>query len=115
VCTCQVNQREREVEKLDGLLQEREELDDITLRRELEALSTRETSLDHREANLEWEQKALEGARAQILACELDANAQDTGLRDQEARLAAREWQLVERQLQELVIAQKGLEDLRAS
>jgi hypothetical protein len=28
----QVNQREREVEKLEGLLQEREELDDITLR-----------------------------------------------------------------------------------
>jgi hypothetical protein len=31
VCACQVNQWEREVEKLDGLLQEREELDDITL------------------------------------------------------------------------------------
>jgi hypothetical protein len=75
VRTCQVNQREREVEKLDGLLQEREELDDITLRRELEALSTRETSLDRREADLEWEQKALAGARAQILARELDANA----------------------------------------
>jgi hypothetical protein len=28
----QVTQREQEVEKLDGLLQEREELDDITLR-----------------------------------------------------------------------------------
>jgi hypothetical protein len=28
----QVNQREREVEKLEGLLQEKEELDDITLR-----------------------------------------------------------------------------------
>jgi hypothetical protein len=34
------------VEELEGLLQEREELDDITLRRELEALSTRETCLD---------------------------------------------------------------------
>jgi hypothetical protein len=31
VRTCQVNQREQEVEKLEGLLQEREELDDITL------------------------------------------------------------------------------------
>jgi hypothetical protein len=40
----QVIQQEREVEKLEGLLQEREELDDITLRHELEALSTRETS-----------------------------------------------------------------------
>jgi hypothetical protein len=111
----QVNQREREVEKLDMLLQEREKLDDITLRRELEALSTRETSLDRREADLEWEHKALEDTRAQILACEHDADARDTGLRDQEARLAARERQLVERQMQELAIGQKGIEDLQAS
>jgi hypothetical protein len=52
------------VEKLEGLLQEREELDDITLQRELKVLSTRETSLDCREADLEQEQKALEDARA---------------------------------------------------
>jgi hypothetical protein len=64
VCARQVNQRERKVEKTEGLLQEREELDDIILRRELETLSTRETCLDHREADLEREQKALEGARA---------------------------------------------------
>jgi hypothetical protein len=115
VCARQVIQREREVEKLEGLLQEREELDDITLRRELEALSTRETSLDRREADLEREKKALGDARAQILARELNADTRDTGLRDQEARLAARERQLVERQMQELVVAQKGLEDLRAS
>jgi hypothetical protein len=94
----QVNQWEQEVEKLEGLLQERE-LDDIILRRELEALSTRETSLDRREVDLEREQKALEDVRAQILACELDADAQilaceldadaqDTVLRDQEAQLA---------------------------
>jgi hypothetical protein len=43
------------MEKLEGLLQEREELDDITLRHELEALSTHETSLDRREVNLERE------------------------------------------------------------
>jgi hypothetical protein len=85
-------------------------LDDITVRRELEALNTHETSLDHREADLEWEQKALEDVRAQILARELNADAWDTGLRDQEAQLAA-----LERQMQELVIAQKGLEDLQAS
>jgi hypothetical protein len=78
--------------KVGGLLQEREELDDITLRRELKALSTCETCLDRREADLEREQKALEDARAQILARELDADARDTGLRDQEARLVAREW-----------------------
>jgi hypothetical protein len=52
---CQVNQREQEVEKLEGLLQEWEELDDITLRRELEVLSTHETSLGRREADLEQE------------------------------------------------------------
>jgi hypothetical protein len=115
VRACQVNQREREVEKLEGLLQEWEELDDVTLRHELEALSTRETSLDRRESDLEREQKALVDARAQILSRKLNADAWDTGLRDQEARLAALERQLAERQLQELVVAQKGLEDLRAS
>jgi hypothetical protein len=111
VRACQVNQWEREMEKLEGLLQERKELDDIILRRELKAPSTHETSLDHREANLEREQKALEDARAQILARELDADARDTGLRDQEARLAVQDRQLAERQMQELVVAQKGLED----
>jgi hypothetical protein len=95
------------VEKLEGLLQEREELDDITLWREPEVLSTRETSLDCREADLEQEPIAL--------ARELDTDARDTGLRDQEARLVARERQLAERQLQELVVAHKGLEDLWAA
>jgi hypothetical protein len=42
-------------------------------------------------------------------------DARGTGLRDQEAQLAVREWQLVERQMQELVVTQKGLEELRAS
>jgi uncharacterized protein (DUF3084 family) len=115
VRACQVNQREQEAEKLEGLLQEREELDDITLWCELEALSTRETSLDRHEANLEWEQKALEDVRAQVLARELDVDARDIGVRYQEAQLAAEERQLVERQMQEPVVAQKGLEDLRAS
>jgi hypothetical protein len=49
------------------------------------------------------------------LARELDADAREAGLRDQEARLAARERQLVERQMQEVAIARKGLEDLQAS
>jgi hypothetical protein len=105
VRACQVNQQEREVEKLKGLLQDREELDDITLRRELEALSTRETSLDRRETDLEREKKALDDAHAKILARELDVDARHTGLRDQEARLVPRERQLVERQMQELVVA----------
>jgi regulator of protease activity HflC (stomatin/prohibitin superfamily) len=59
VRVCQINQRAWEVEELEGLLQEWEELDDITLRRELEALSTHETCLNRREADLEQEQKAL--------------------------------------------------------
>jgi hypothetical protein len=109
VHTRQVNQQAQEVEELEGLLQEREELDDITLQRELEALSTRETCLDHREADLEREQKAMEDTH------ELDADAQETGLRDQEARLTTRERQLAERQMKKLVITKKGLKDLWAS
>jgi hypothetical protein len=64
----QVNQQAQEVEELEGQLEEREMLDDITLRCELEVLCTRETSLEHHEAELEWERKGLEDARAQILA-----------------------------------------------
>jgi hypothetical protein len=92
------------VEELEGLLQawegqlqEREELDDITLWCELEVLSTHEISLKHREADLERQQKALEDAHVQILARELDADSRETELRDQEARLAARKWKLAER------------------
>jgi hypothetical protein len=113
--TRQVNQRAREVEELERQLLEREELDEITLRRELEALGTRESCLNRREAELDREQEGLKDARVQILARELDADAQEASLRDQEARLAARERQLAERQMQELTVARKGLEDLQAS
>jgi hypothetical protein len=40
------------VDKLEGLLQEREELDDITLWHELKTLSTRKTNLNRREPDL---------------------------------------------------------------
>jgi uncharacterized protein (DUF3084 family) len=103
------------VEELERQLLEREELDDITLRRELEALGTRESCLDRREAELDREREGLEDARVQILVRELDAEAREAGLRDQEARLAARERQLAEWQMQELAVARKGLEDLQAS
>jgi hypothetical protein len=106
--TRQVNQRAREVEELERQLLEREELDEITLRRELEALGTREAELDR-------EREGLKDARVQILAQELDADAREAGLRDQEARLVARERQLAERQMQELAVTRKGLEDLQAS
>jgi hypothetical protein len=110
VRTRQVNQRAREVEELETQMLEREELDEITLRRELEALGTRESGLDRREAELDREREGLKDARVQILARKLDADAQEAGLRDQEARLAARE-----RQMQVLAVARKGLEDLQAS
>jgi hypothetical protein len=103
------------VEELERQLLEWEELDDITLCRELEALGTHESSLNRREAELDRERKGLEDARAQILVGELDAETWEAGLRDQEARLAARERQLAERQMQELAVARKGLEDLQAS
>jgi hypothetical protein len=111
----QLQEWEGQLQEWEGQLQKREELDDITLRRELEVLSTCETSLNHREADLEREQKALEDARAQILAHELNANSREIGLRDQEARLAALERQLAERQMRELAIAQKRLENFQAS
>jgi hypothetical protein len=45
-------------------LLDREELDDITLCRELKVLSTRESTLEHRESDLDWERKALEETHA---------------------------------------------------
>jgi hypothetical protein len=90
-------------------------LDEITLHRELEALGTRESCLDRREAELDREREGLKDARVQILARELAVDAREAGLRDQVARLAARERQLVERQMQELTVTRKGLEDLQAS
>jgi hypothetical protein len=113
--TRQVNQRARVVDELERQLLEREELDEITLRHELEVLGTRESCLDRREAELDREHEGLKDARVQILARELDADTREAGLRDQEARLVARERQLAERQMQELAITRKGLEDLQAS
>jgi GAF domain-containing protein len=46
---------------------------------------------------------------------EMRCYTREAGLRDQEARLAARERQLAEQQMQELAVARKGLEDLQAS
>jgi hypothetical protein len=66
----------------------------------LGVLSTRESTLEHREVNLDREQKALEDARAQVLAHELDTDSREASLRDQETILAV--W---ERHMQELVVA----------
>jgi uncharacterized protein (DUF3084 family) len=112
---CQVDLWERDVEELERQLLEQEELDDIMLRRELEVLGTHESTLDRGEADLDREGKALEDACAQILARELDADSREAGLRDQEARLPAWEWQLAEHQMLELAVTRKGLEHLQAS
>jgi hypothetical protein len=85
------------------------------LRRELEVLGTRESTLDRREANLYRERNGLEDAHAQIFTCELDTDSQEAGLRGQEARLVAQERQLVEQQMQKLAVTQKGLDDLQVS
>jgi hypothetical protein len=111
MCTRQVDQRAQEVEELERQLLEREELGEIALRRELEALGTRESDLDRREAKLDREREGLKDTRVQILARELDADAREAGLRDQEARLAAAGGAADE----ELAVARKGLEDLQAS
>jgi hypothetical protein len=58
-----VEELEGLLQEQEGQLQEREELNDITLRCELEVLSTYESSLDHHEADLERELKALEDVR----------------------------------------------------
>jgi hypothetical protein len=57
VCTCQVNQRTWDVEELERQLVEREELDDIMLRCELEVVGTRKSTLDRHEADLDRERK----------------------------------------------------------
>jgi predicted transcriptional regulator len=103
------------VEELEVKLLEREELDVLTLNRELDGLATRESTPDHRKATLEMERMALEDARLNVLTRELAVEAREAGLRFQEAGLAVRERQLVERLMQELTIAQKRLEDLQAS
>jgi hypothetical protein len=52
---CAVNERAQAVEELEVKLLEREELDDLTLNRELDGLATCESTLDHHEAALEMD------------------------------------------------------------
>jgi hypothetical protein len=108
---CAVVERERAVE-LEQRLQEREGLDDIKLDRELEALATCESSLDSRGGTLEAERKGLEDARLTVTAREFAADVRETDLNTKAAELADREKCLVERQMQELAVAQKRLEEL---
>jgi hypothetical protein len=59
-----VEELEGQLLEWEGWLLEWEELDDIMLCHELEVLSTRESTLERREADLDRERKALEDARA---------------------------------------------------
>jgi hypothetical protein len=108
-----VVERERVVEELEQRLLEREGLDNIKLGRELEALATRESNLDDREATPKAEQKALEDARLTVMARELAADVREADRDTRAAELADKEKRLAERQTQELAATQKRLEEQR--
>jgi hypothetical protein len=63
-----IDERSQASEQLEERLLEREELDDLNLNRELEGLATSESILEHREAALEVEQKALEDAHVTVFS-----------------------------------------------
>jgi hypothetical protein len=108
-----VVERERAVEELEQRLLEREGLDSIKLGRELEALATRESNLDDREATPKAEQKALEDARLTVMARELAADVREADRDTRAAELADKEKRLAEKQTQELAATQKRSEEWR--
>jgi hypothetical protein len=114
-CTCAIDQREHVAEDLEEKLQEREGLDDLKLDRELESLASHESDLVSCQASLEVEWRNVEDAYLKVLSHELAAEVHEANLRTQAAELADMERPLAERQMWELVTAQKRLEDLQAS
>jgi hypothetical protein len=110
-----VVEQERAVEELEQKLQEREGLDDIKFDHELEALATCESSLDSHEATLEAEWKALEDAHLNVTARELVIDVRERNLNTKAVELMDREKWLAERQMRELTVAQKRLEELLTS
>jgi hypothetical protein len=88
------------VEDQELKLQEREEQDDLRLKRKLEAIVSHESDLSIHEATLAVERKDLEEIRAGVLARELVADIRDVRLNSREEELADREKQLVERDKQ---------------
>jgi hypothetical protein len=90
------------VDELEHKLQEWEALDDLRLEHELTGLATEESSLERREAALS------------VLAHELAADTREWALETRAVEVADRERLLAEQQMQELVAAQKQLEDLQA-
>jgi hypothetical protein len=77
-------------------------VDDIKLSRKLEALATRESSLDSREAALEAGQKALEDARLMVTARVLADIVRETDLDTRATELTEKDKWLAKRQMQEL-------------
>jgi hypothetical protein len=71
--------------------------------------------LDGREAALEMEQNTLEDARAMVFSRELTAEIKETNPKTLAVELEEREKQLADRQMRELAVAQKRLDDLQAS
>jgi hypothetical protein len=78
-------------------LWEREEHDDLRLKRGLETLMSRESDLNNRKATLAVERKDMEEARTGVLACELAADIRDISLNSREGELVDTEKWLVER------------------
>jgi hypothetical protein len=109
-----IEEREQTVDELEQKLQEREDLDDIRLDRELAGLATHESILESCEAALTAEQKDFEDARASVLARELAADVREDALQTRVVEVADRKRRLAEQQMQELGAAQKRLEDLHA-
>jgi Mg/Co/Ni transporter MgtE len=81
-------------------LWEREEQDDLRLKRKLDVLASSESDLNNREATLAVEWKDLEETRAIELARELTADIRDACLNSMEEELANREKRLAEREQQ---------------
>jgi hypothetical protein len=81
-------------------LWEREEQDDLRLKRKLDVLASSESDLNNREATLAVEWKDLEETRAIELARELTADIRDACLNSREEELANREKRLAEREQQ---------------
>jgi hypothetical protein len=63
------------------------------LERELEALMSRKSGLNNREATLAAERKDLEETRTVVLACELATDIRDAGLNSRQEELAdSKKW-----------------------
>jgi hypothetical protein len=85
-------------------------LDDLRIEHEFSGLATHESSLESHKAALTAEQKDFEDVRASILACELAADAREGALDTRAIEVAL----TAEHQMQDLAVAQKRLEDLKA-